>query len=42
MSENLERCEHTDTTWVDCNCDDFDDPHEFEVCRDCGDEMELI
>jgi hypothetical protein len=42
MSESLERCDHTDTIWLPCECDDFDEPHEFEVCCDCGEDVELI
>ena len=32
------RCDHTDTTWL--VCDKCEDEHDFQICRDCGEEVE--
>ncbi len=41
MSESLERCDHTDTTWLPCDeCEVSNESHEFQICRDCGEDVD--
>lgn len=39
MSESLERCDHTDTVWLACD-DESCEPHDFQICRDCGEDVD--
>lgn len=31
---HMGRCDHTDRVWL--TCDECEKPHDFEICRDCG------
>jgi hypothetical protein len=32
-------CDHTDTTWLTCD-DESCEPHDFQICRDCGEDVD--